>query len=402
MCGRRLLLACILATLTVIPSVSAAKKPGSSGKATADTTKPKVTAFDVQPRSVGDGGTVSASYTVQDSGGSGLKQVELWRKKDNGSWASVQTKSLSGNGPVSGSLSDTPSPSGTYYYGIHVVDTAGNYDTEGSLGAKSVVVSVRVPSVSGFSGANWPPAGFTYSDPSYNNYYQVPYDKSSPSTNCSAIPFYADGSNLDAVTTVEISAPGYSKSVSIVSRSSSRLTLDIRATANGWSDTSPRPVKQPTLTFYYAGSSKITKQIETGIIPVFYVNNQAWGQCTWYAGIIMRNRNGQTPVTSYSSTVELSGNPNAGGFPKTGSVLNASDKHMAYLDNMTTASTTKNPDGSTSTTYQLAYSDYNYGYRCGKRTNQPTTMKVKRSKDGKTYTIESYPKAGFKVTKVKQ
>jgi hypothetical protein len=388
--------------LVAISCVSATVNPGKAvAPASADTTKPKVSAFDVQPRSIADGASVSATYTVQDSGGSGLKQVELWRKKDNGTWAGVQTKSLSGNGPVSGSFSDKPSPSGTYYYGIHVVDNAGNYDTEGSLGAKTVVVSARVPSVSSISGTKWPPAGFTYSDPSYNNYYQVPYDKCSPSTPCSAIPFYVDGSNLDAVTTVDVSAPGYSKSVSIVSKSSTRLTLDIRAIANGWSDTSPMPVKQPTLTFYYSASSTVTKQIDTGIIPVFYVNNQAWGQCTWYAGIIMRNRNGQTPVTSYSSTVALSGNPNDNGFPKKGSVLNASDKHMAYLDDITTTSTITNSDGSTSTTYKLTYSDYNYDYKCGKRTNQTTTMTVQKSRDGQ-YKITSLPKAGYTVTKVKQ
>ncbi len=104
-----------------------------------DKEKPRVDSFNLNKSSMTVGDTVTISYTVSDVG-SGLKQVELWRSPNNKDWAEVPNKrqSLSGNTKASGSFSDTPSSAGTYYYGMHVVDNAGNWDEEN--GPKRVTI----------------------------------------------------------------------------------------------------------------------------------------------------------------------------------------------------------------------------------------------------------------------
>ncbi|MBI4738092.1 hypothetical protein HY772_00740, partial [Candidatus Woesearchaeota archaeon] len=120
-----------------------------------DTTPPTIGVFSVAPASLVEGNAFTISYTVSDSGGSGLKQVELWRAPDNGSnapgfWGVIPVKANlhSGNGPVSGSFSDAPSPAGVYWYGIHVLDNKDNRSTEAEfgLGPKKVTVTPPVPS----------------------------------------------------------------------------------------------------------------------------------------------------------------------------------------------------------------------------------------------------------------
>ena len=95
-----------------------------------DTTKPVVSAFSVTAA----GSPFTISYTVLDSGGSGLKYVSLWRAPDTGgvpgNFAQINTNSHAGSGPVSNSFSDSPTPAGTYWYGIHVADNAGNWTSE--------------------------------------------------------------------------------------------------------------------------------------------------------------------------------------------------------------------------------------------------------------------------------
>jgi N-acetyl-anhydromuramyl-L-alanine amidase AmpD len=112
-----------------------------------DTTAPTINSFTVTPGSINPGGSFSISYTVSDSGGSGLKQVELWRANIDGStsdssWTKLQTTSLSGNGPVSGSFVDSPTTVGSYWYGLHVVDGAGNLTDERAAGRGPLKVDV--------------------------------------------------------------------------------------------------------------------------------------------------------------------------------------------------------------------------------------------------------------------
>jgi len=101
--------------------------------ASGDTIPPTVDAFDVTPRSVALGNSFTISYTVSDTGGSGLNRVELWRKREGGgNWREINRTSLVGvgDGPYSSSFSDTPLFTGTYWYGIHVVDNASNWESE--------------------------------------------------------------------------------------------------------------------------------------------------------------------------------------------------------------------------------------------------------------------------------
>lgn len=96
---------------------------------------PTVQAFKVTPipPNLNLGETFTIDYTVLDKGGSGLKQVELWRKEENGDWPSdpIQTMALTdGNGPITDSFTDTPPAPGRYWYGLHVVDNNDNWNDE--------------------------------------------------------------------------------------------------------------------------------------------------------------------------------------------------------------------------------------------------------------------------------
>ena len=114
-------------------------KTGYLPTPTLDKEKPRLHNFAPNKPTIKVGETVDISYTVSDNGGSGLRQVELWKGKDKGNLGRYKIMPLKGNGPVSGKFTDSPSPEGTtYYYGIHVLDNNDNltYDN----GARSVVV----------------------------------------------------------------------------------------------------------------------------------------------------------------------------------------------------------------------------------------------------------------------
>ena len=108
------------------------------GSGSGDTTKPTLISFSVDRSKINEGETVRISYNVKDSGGSGLRQVELWRGKSKDNLGNYKTDRVSGNGPLTGQFKDDPSPAGTYYYGIHVLDNKDNlaYDN----GALPVIV----------------------------------------------------------------------------------------------------------------------------------------------------------------------------------------------------------------------------------------------------------------------
>lgn len=123
-----------------------------------DITAPTIDAFTASPVSVAVGNSFTLSYTVSDAGGSGLRQVELWRSDGDGSesdagWEQLQTNDHSGNGPVSGGFQDSPSSGGTYWYGIHVTDNANNYTDERLAGLgpiqRTVLAASRIISLSG-------------------------------------------------------------------------------------------------------------------------------------------------------------------------------------------------------------------------------------------------------------
>jgi len=94
--------------------------------------KPTVNAFNVTPNSLTLGNSFTISYTVSDD--TGLKQTELWRANDNNGnpvgWAEIKRTPLSSQKSYPGSFTDAPSSTGAYWYGLHVVDNAGNWNDE--------------------------------------------------------------------------------------------------------------------------------------------------------------------------------------------------------------------------------------------------------------------------------
>lgn len=96
---------------------------------------PSVDTFNVSPSSVSLGGSFTISYSVSDD--IGLQQTELWRANDVGGapdWEGTDnpiiTTLLSGQTSYSGSFFDAPPLTGTYWYGMHVVDTSWQWSVE--------------------------------------------------------------------------------------------------------------------------------------------------------------------------------------------------------------------------------------------------------------------------------
>ncbi len=109
------------------------------GATPADATAPVVTAFDVQPRTTT--GSVTATFSATDSGGSHLSQADLWRavysagsctaSNNSGcTWAVVS--SIDGNNldSWSGSMTDSPPSGTTYVYALVVYDNSSNYGVQ--------------------------------------------------------------------------------------------------------------------------------------------------------------------------------------------------------------------------------------------------------------------------------
>jgi len=101
------------------------------------TTPPIVEFFQVYPDSVTLGEEFTIAYIVSDTGGSGLKQTELWRANDVGGtpdWEGtanpIEIFPLPGYNSYTGGFHDDPPLQGTYWYGLHVVDNNGNWNDE--------------------------------------------------------------------------------------------------------------------------------------------------------------------------------------------------------------------------------------------------------------------------------
>jgi len=115
---------------------------------------PTVTSFSVNQDSVTLGSAFTISFSVADTGGSGLNRVELWRANDDEGtpidWKEIQRVSISGD-TYTGSLTDSPPAAGTYWYGLHVVDNAGNSNDErnsNTNGSPGVYGPIKVQVVS--------------------------------------------------------------------------------------------------------------------------------------------------------------------------------------------------------------------------------------------------------------
>lgn len=97
----------------------------------ADNLIPVVHEFQVTPIRVTFDESFTIDYTVSRNNGPGLKQVELWRKDETSDWQEIDRYTLmESTDSYGGSFTDTPSVPGIYWYGIHVVDNAGNWNDE--------------------------------------------------------------------------------------------------------------------------------------------------------------------------------------------------------------------------------------------------------------------------------
>jgi hypothetical protein len=102
-----------------------------------DRDPPIVQAFKVTPLSVSTGESFKIDYTASDNDGPGLKQVELWRKDAQSDWQEIKSNAAFGKATISGSFDDSPYVTGNYWYGLHVVDEAGNWNDERNSNSKA-------------------------------------------------------------------------------------------------------------------------------------------------------------------------------------------------------------------------------------------------------------------------
>lgn len=121
------------------PTPTPAPTPTPTPTPTSDTTLPVISVFDVQPRTTTTG-SVAANFTATDAGG--LATASLHRAPENGStcttnnwtgcsWAKVNSISAPALATSwTGAINDTISSDGTYWYGLHVLDKAGNDENE--------------------------------------------------------------------------------------------------------------------------------------------------------------------------------------------------------------------------------------------------------------------------------
>lgn len=136
-CGWNVDCACVLSDSTAISTMLTINDNFTLMAYFAPIGTPTVCALGVTPSSLAVGGSVTISYTVSESGGSGLNRITLWRAPDAGGipgvWQQVGSPinlATVGNGQAQGSFLDAPPAGGTWWYGVHVIDNAGNWNDE--------------------------------------------------------------------------------------------------------------------------------------------------------------------------------------------------------------------------------------------------------------------------------
>ena len=147
----------------------------STSRPSINNTPPTIQAFNVTPLNLTIGKSFSINYTVSDSDGAGLKRVELWRMDNKSDWQQIKNNTLAGgNGPLSGSFTDSPSAPGKYWYGVHVVDNPSNWNDEKNSNTNGqpssfepVEVEVKTTDQTSISNPSTHPGLFKLNDSSY-------------------------------------------------------------------------------------------------------------------------------------------------------------------------------------------------------------------------------------------
>ncbi|OGF42449.1 hypothetical protein A2303_03415, partial [Candidatus Falkowbacteria bacterium RIFOXYB2_FULL_47_14] len=103
------------------------------GGGTTDAVNPVVSAFTIAPTVLSVESSITANYTVTDN--VALQRVELWRApqgtnctdttKTGCVWNQVTSANITGT-TRTGTFTSTLTAAGTFYYGLHAVDTSGN------------------------------------------------------------------------------------------------------------------------------------------------------------------------------------------------------------------------------------------------------------------------------------
>jgi len=373
-----------------------------------DTTKPIVKSMSATPSTVDFGQQVTISYTVTDN--VALKQVELWIMESGSSkWNPSGKVNDAYSTRSSGSFKHTASKAGTINYGIHVVDEAGNWDSEGSAGPKPVkVITPVLPTLStdlavGTTYGSKCTEGPNVCNNDWKVYLLVRYEASL--SNQIVDPGYKDitikGNNLDKVTAVVSTGPPQYR-VELVKQTRTELTLKVSAVTYD--------AKPSSVTITLNGNSSLTKKIK--VIPGFN-NDQLYGQCSWYAWHIARlkHKPEQKTIKSYGEGMKMQADVKNVLLPKEGSIIMSSNcvgpkcgiRHTAYVKRVEETSETSKTTKVKTVTYKLIGEHANFGERgIGESACIETfaiLMKVTISADGKTSTmIKPYPKLGLLMT----
>jgi len=137
---------CSTGGFTTVGTCTRCCASGTCQTASGDTTLPVVSAFSVTPTTLTVGASLTANYTVTDN--TALSRAELWRApsgtnctdtvKTGCVWTQVTSANITGTSRT-GTFTSSPTAAGTFYYGLHAVDAAGNVGNESS--AVRVVVN---------------------------------------------------------------------------------------------------------------------------------------------------------------------------------------------------------------------------------------------------------------------
>ena len=334
-----------------------------------DTTAPLVNSFTASASSIKLGSALTFHYTVTDSGGFGLKQVELWRGVNGGGLTNINTKPISGNSN-SGTFTDKPASAATYSYGIHVVDNANNVGNEN--GPKTVVITGPPQGVS----VN-PGSGTWTSTPQYINvscsdatkiYYTITAttngttpDPATPTTasasigSSGSVQLYGSAGNLK---TIKVRFRGYNGSTWGTTSSSYLYKIDLRDTA------------KPVVTSFSVNPASM-KVGSTATISYAVTDNGGFGlkQVELWRGV---NGGGLTNI----HTKPISGNSNSGTFTDTPASAGIYSYGTHVLDN---ANNVGNENGAKTVTVT---------------DNTPPVLRI----DGSTSSTKQQSNGTFKIT----